>query len=289
MEGAAPQSGRRWRSSRRARTAAVVLGTAAVVATLVVGGFPFLGPSDAGAIAALRDAATVAAQAPTLQNLGDGYVYTRTDAVWLFTSEKFSYLRPITREFWMAADGSGRISETPAGEPIFLSDAEHQVFVDGGYQTYYLNEDFGPGQLEPLLGWEPLPTEPAELERLVRGLAEGGQQPIPYGMFTYIGDLLRDPLTPPEARAGLFEVAAGLPGIQLLGEMRDAAGREGLAVAMDRWFWREILIFDPATSALLEEQTVYSGPIGAASGPIMSRSTYLEAAVVPDLPARRNP
>ena len=37
-------------------------------------------------------------------------------------------------------------------------------------------------------------------------------------MFVTIGELLRHPFTPPVARAALYEVAASLPGSELLGE-----------------------------------------------------------------------
>jgi RNA polymerase sigma-70 factor (ECF subfamily) len=110
-------------------------------------------------------------------------------------------------------------------------------------------------------------------------------------MFVVIGDLLRDPLTPPDVRAALFEVAAGLPGIELLGAMTDRIGRPGVGVAMTAFqmtpFHRqEIIIFDPATSVLLEERTVGLVPYGDTPAPITwGYATYLEAAVVAELPA----
>jgi len=110
-------------------------------------------------------------------------------------------------------------------------------------------------------------------------------------MFVVIGDLLRDPLTPPDVRAALFEVAAGLPGIELLGEMDDRIGRPGVAVAMTAfpmtpWHRQEIIIFDPATSVLLEERSVGLAPYGDTPAPFLwGYSTYLESAVVTELPA----
>jgi hypothetical protein len=266
---------------------AVAMTAALLAFVLARGPFPFLVPADPAAVGALQHAATVAAQGPAALNIGDGYVYTKTDAVWAFSSEKFTYLRPLTREFWIAADGSGRIRET-VEEPIFLAESERQTFVDGGFQVSAINEDFPAGELAAL-PYGPLPSDLNQLRDVVRGVAEASH-PWPRTdaqMFVVIGDLLRDPLTPPDVRASLFNLAATLPGIELLGEMRDEVGRVGLAVSMTHWWVeQQIIIFDPETSALLEERTVRNLPYGDTPAPIdWSRTTYLEASVVPELPA----
>lgn len=275
----------RWPALRPRRAIAVATAVALLGFVLARGPFPFLSAADPAAVAALQHAATVAARGPAPLDIGDGYVYTKTDALWAFSSQKFTYLRPLTREFWMGADGSGRIRET-VGEPIFLSETERQTFLDGGFQVLALDEDLPPRELEPY-PYGPLPADLDELRELVRGLAEASDQwPTERGMFTYIGDLLRDPLTPPEVRASLFTLAATLPGVQLLGEMQDEVGRTGVAVSMTHWWFdQDIIIFDPETSALLEERTVRHLPYGDTPAPIVwSRSTYLEASVVPELP-----
>jgi len=277
----------RWPALRPRRAIAVATAVAVLGFVLARGPFPFLSAADPAAVAALQHAATVAARGPAALDIGDGYVYTKTDAVWAFMSEKFTYLRPLTREFWIAADGSGRIRET-VEEPIFLSEAEQQTFVDGGFQVFAIDEDMRPGELEAF-PYGQLPSDPDELRERVRGLAEASH-PWPRTdaqMFVVIGDLLRDPLTPPDVRASLFGLAATLPGIQLLGEMRDEVGREGIAVSMTHWWVEQhIIIFDPQTSALLEERTVRHLPYGDTPAPIVwSRTTYLEASVVPELPA----
>jgi hypothetical protein len=110
-------------------------------------------------------------------------------------------------------------------------------------------------------------------------------------MFVVIRDLLRAPLTPPDVRAALFEVAAGLPGIELLGEMDDRVGRPGVAVAMTAfpftpWHRQEIVIFDPATSVLLEERSVGLASYGDTPAPFLwGYATYLETEIVSKLPA----
>ncbi|MGH2626352.1 MAG: CU044_5270 family protein [Anaerolineales bacterium] len=275
--------------ARRTTVLAVILAVVAVV--VVRWPVPFLSGADPAAAAALRQAATVAAQAGAL-SLGDGYVYTKTEAMWGFQAADWMYLRPLVREFWMAADGSGRIRET-VGELIFLSEADREAWEAGNFTPYALNEDFGPGGLEPQLANASLPTDVDLLREEVRERA-AASHPWPRTdsqMFVVIRDLLRDPLTPPDVRAALFEVAAGLPGIELLGEMDDRVGRTGVAVAITAfpftpWHRQEIVIFDPATSVLLEERSVSLAPYGDTAPPFLwGYATYLEATIVPELPA----
>lgn len=273
----------RWPTIRPRRAVILALATGIFAIALARGPFFWMLSADPAAAAALEDAATVAGGAPQTLNIGDGYMYTKTDALWAFSSADWTYLRPLVREFWIAADGSGRIRES-VEEPIFLSEAERQTWLAGGFDTYAINEDYGPGDLSSASGL--LPADLDALRDFVHDIAEGSDRPIDVSMFVTIGDLLRDPLTPPDVRAGLFQLAATLPGIQLLGPMADEVGRQGLAVAMSEWGRQEIIIFDPESSDLLEERTIRDVPYGDTPAPIVwSRSTYLEATVVPQLPA----
>ena len=279
-----------WTLARPRRAALVALAVALLAVGFARGPLAFIIPADPAAAAAFQQAARAAALAEPL-DVGDGYVYQKIDAMWALSSDRFTYLRPLVREFWMAADGSGRIRET-SGEPIFLSDAERDVFVAGGYQVFSVNEDLAAGDGLPrmipaLFGVESLPNDVDAVRDMVRGAAE---KTHPWGvdaqMFVVIRDLLRDPFTPPETRAVLFEVAADLPGMDFRGEATDRVGRQGVEVAMTSWFQREIVVFDPLTSALLEERTERLLPHGDQWPPILwGYATYLESAVVPALPA----
>jgi hypothetical protein len=287
----APKRRVHWPAAPARRTAVLAFILATVAVVVVRGPVPFLSGADPAVAAALRQAATVAAQAEAL-SLEDGYLYTRTEALWGFQAAEWMYLRPLVREDWVAADGSGRIRET-LGELIFLSEADREAWEAGDFTPYALNEDFGPGGLEPQFANASLPTDVDLLREEVRQRA-AASHPWPRTdsqMFVVIGDLLRDPLTPPAVRAALFEVAAGLPGIKLLGEMADRIGRPGVAVAMTEfpftpWHRQEIIIFDPATSVLLEERTVALASYGDTPAPFLwGYATYLEAGIVQELPA----
>jgi hypothetical protein len=103
-------------------------------------------------------------------------------------------------------------------------------------------------------------------------------------MLVLVGDLLRETTAPPPLRAALYEVAARIPGVQLVGAVRDPAGRRGVAVALvDEQGIRSELVFDPETSALLAERDVLAGRVpklDAAPGTTIGHTTYLDTAVV---------
>lgn len=260
----------------------------AVIAALAVigvrGPFSGLPPIEPAAAAALRDAATVAASLEP-RVVEDGYLYTRTEAMWQTSYADFTYLRPVSREIWLAADGSGRLSET-VGEPVFLSEADKEAWIAAGSPpTHANNMDFGPDE-GAFFDASTLPTDVDELRELVRSRAEqADRRPAEVEMFVVIGDFLRETVAPPEVRAALYEVAATLPGVQLLGEMTDHAGRVGIGVAMADGEFQEVLIFDPATSSLLEHQTVGLEAYGDHRPPVLwGYATCIESSIVSELP-----
>lgn len=73
--------------------------------------------------------------------------------------------------------------------------------------------------------------------------------------FRMIGDLTRENLVPPKLATALYQVAAKIPGVTLVPDATDAAGRHGVAVSRtgpdgDRLEW----VFDRKTYAYLGER-----------------------------------
>jgi len=131
-----------------------------------------------------------------------------------------------------------------------------------------------------------LPDDPDALYAVIEASRPAGS----VGMFRRLGEILRSGYLTPAQRAALYEVAARLPGIELVGSVRDDAGRVGTGVAIDdhspNYQTREMLVFDPRTGALLAEQrTPLEGnpwyPAGARTG-----TTYLRAEVVDHIKQR---
>ncbi len=284
-----------------------------LLVVLALGVFPPWSRPDPAAAAALAAVADVAAALPALPR--DGYRHTKSEGAWLVgiggTSEHPNgvwALVPVTRELWVKSDGSGRLIET-RGEPIWFGPADKAEWIaegspdlGGGAHTDTrfapTPPDYVPGTPQAWPGSlyyedvDALPTDPAALRQLIdqRAAANGGS--TDYERFTIVGDLLRETVAAPQVRAALYRVAAGLGGVQLIGSVTDRAGRTGTAVAMtnaqsSRGLERRVLIFDPRTSMLLEEQDVLLHKVDwldADPPMVIGYATYLVSDVVPSIP-----
>jgi hypothetical protein len=288
-----PPAARAASRPRRSRLVAVVaLAAAGSVAAAVFVGLDSEGDGTASAAAAvLRDAAATARAQPSLPELERGeYLYVKSVNAYMSTSVlseelHFTVLVPRVREVWIGPDG-GVIRER-SGTPSFLTPRDRQAWIAAGRPD--LAEpptESRTGPQEPL----DLPAEAdalyTRLERESAGHSEGVHQE----MFTLVGDALRETNATPEQRAALYEVAARIPGVELLGETQDRAGRTGLAVAIRNPAdgVRQTLIFDPETAALLGEEEVAlpGNGFGYPAGKAVGFATYFGWSVVESLQER---
>lgn len=281
--GAAEQAPTRRRRLRLVPAIAVVA-TAATAAAVFLG-VGTKGEESASAAAALRDAATVARSQPPPPELGPGeYLYVKSVTAYLSTSvyseeNWFSVLVPRVREIWFGLDG-GRMRET-SGKPVFLSERDRREWIEAGRPN--VREHAWGGRTEPVQPLD-LPSDPDALYEHLERVAAGHPEGVHEEMFTLVGDALRETNASPEQRAALYEVAARIPGVELIGAVKDPAGRAGLAVAMrsEADGIRHTLVFDPATSVLLAEEQVALGDNSwdYPEGTVIGYATYLTTAVV---------
>jgi hypothetical protein len=103
-----------------------------------------------------------------------------------------------------------------------------------------------------------LPTDPAHLEQFIVRHFEGGPEDVA-ATFDFAGTFLQAG-APPQVRAALYRLIQGLPGIEALGPMTDRLGRHGIGVGFTQYGVRDVLIFDPATSAVLEREGIAVDP-----------------------------
>jgi hypothetical protein len=290
----------------RVRIAAGVglVGVVAAVVALVVPGSP--GAPTTAAAAALTRLALVAADRPASSPLPTGeYAYTASVGVEVVSQvheqqptagtsgssgavqQTFSVLAPVTRQVWIAADGSGRLLQS-YGTPSFLTSADRAAWVADG-EPPVLQPSSNVDSLEakgalagPSLAG--LPTDPA---RLLADIEARKVEDAPDGesyTFKIVGDLLRETNAPPALRAALYQAAAKIPGVALVGTVSDAVGRSGTAVAYTSNGVRDELIFDPTTSALLGEVTVVTDPsqlcrLDVSVGTVVGETSYVAAGV----------
>jgi len=250
MEAMSPrQSGRR-RTVRRRRTWAMASGAVGVALVVALAAPALLpgGHETSAAAKTLRKAAVVAAKQPRQAIEPGQYVYTRTGAAWESCDGEGCVLEDVVRETWIGPDGSGRINETRGGTHW------DETFPAGGLHFEDLSK---------------LPTDVDALRSYIEERASKADPPTDYEMFVVIGDLLRETYASPELRAALYEIAATLPRVELLGETTDEAGRPGIGVGYTYLGVRHELIFDPDTSAILGEREVQVDPpvVEASPGP----------------------
>ncbi len=255
--------------------------------------------SDASAANLLHKAAKAALAQPGFDALGPNqYIYTKSVDAYMDTSvyendRPYSVMVPHTREIWLNADGTGWLHET-AVSATFLSDRDRQLWIEAGrpdlasqgMDTVLRNEDGPTPPMESLS----LPSDPdtlyAQLEKQARGFGRRTYAE----MFVEVGDNLRESYTTPAQRSALFEVAARIPGVELVGDVTDAVGRTGTGVAMDDEVnhTRQTLIFDPTNYGLMgeEESTLSGNEAGYSVGTVTGHGAYLEQAVVDALKKR---
>jgi hypothetical protein len=240
------------------------------------------GPGDAGrgsagpgSVTAVLDAAAVAAGhgAGASQPPGPGqYLYVReVDAKGLSNKPSRSCaFAPMTVQAWVAADGSGRQAGTFPAQCSAMNFDE--TYGQGGL----------PWWLYGVVQAGTLPTSPKALERaIVRRFERGHSRPS--ATFVYAATFLNAGSTA-ALRAALYRVIESLPGVQNLGPATDRLGRRGQAVGLVTSGTREVLIFDPATTVVLEREIVAVAPEQSGNnmlpaGTVMQYTEYLRAGV----------
>ena len=307
---------RRHAPGRRALVLAVaILAVAAVAIPRVLQREP-VGASPAAA-AVLEDLAAASARAG--QTVAGRYAYTEAKTIFSVTdtdAPAFTALVPSVQETWLAADGSGRI-RTVHGTPYFPSARDRSRWLahgspplglpPGSVSIARLRPSRGDAaalarrdpatldarELDRLLNSPAvLPTETGALERLVRAYARTKDPPVASMMFEQLDDLLTDPRSSGALRAAAYRVLASMPGIQLRGRIRDPIGRRGTAIDFPAGYTGTIgyrLVIDPATGAVLAEETLlrHPGPeVAGKPGRVLGEVVYVRSGSVNRLGAR---
>jgi hypothetical protein len=263
--------------------AGVIAGIVLALALLSSGSA--VGPSPAVA-AALHNLARIAARGPSLVPGAGQYLYSDSigrNAAFggLVDGSTCIFYGVDHRQVWIGADGSGLLRETagpatftsPGDRALCLSRAPKAEFSAGTSNLWFANGCF---RLGPTNDMQALSTDPRALLRQMRKL-DGGPRTAAED-FVHVGDFLRETDARPALRAALYRAAALIPGVRLLGTVRDHSGRRGLGVALTHLGVTNELIFNPRTAALLGEQSSGRAP-GSSSWTV-----YLGSRLVRHLP-----
>jgi hypothetical protein len=270
----------------RVRFGGPALAGIVVVTALTVGIWPWGGDRvDPAAAAVLHRAAVTAAAQPALPALIPGrfYHFTDTETGWAVKRRADAMLgtgvsscllscpalpadwgvkAPVIAQTWIAADGRALRTVT-LGKATFR-DAQVRADYAAGKYGFPVAHPFGatPPDRFPASGttaWsfgplslhrlEHLPADPAKLGPMLSRLASGSSHPTNVEEFTVVGDIMRVSPLRPGVRAAFYTILSRLPGISLVGRVKDPLGRPGIEVAMGD----NVLIFDPHTAQLLSD------------------------------------
>ncbi|WP_329118911.1 CU044_5270 family protein [Streptomyces sp. NBC_01465] len=178
------------------------------------------------------------------------------DDQYVYVDSKVSYMSS-------PADGSG----PPSFPPVHRREVWKSV--DGTRQGLLKEPDVNPGSNQSKLETETpgvasntnyrhlqtLPTDPAKMLDWLHKSSHGGKSEN-QNTFVLVGDLSYESLMPPEVAAALYRAAAKIPGVVVVEDAVDAAGRHGIAVGREDSGVMEQLIFDKKTKAFLGEREV---------------------------------
>ncbi|WP_328291346.1 CU044_5270 family protein [Kineococcus sp. NBC_00420] len=232
---------RRW-------TITALAGAAAAAAVALV--LPVASAPPASAEQVLLVTAQAAGQQPD-QAAGAAYWHVHSE-------QDYPATKPLQREIWQSRNGESvlrdetLVSGALDGEPVDPAEVV-TTSLDGPAV-------FGVGGRS--LSWadlDALPTDPQALGTLLRAAVKDHPAGEDHELFVTVTDLLTESPASPALRRALWEVAARVPGAEVLGPMTDAAGRTGTAIErdeLDQNRYRYVYILDPTTGELLETRNV---------------------------------
>ncbi|GAA3810695.1 hypothetical protein CSO01_20930 [Cellulomonas soli] len=263
------------RRARRRRAAlvsfvSVAAATAFVIApTLDLGGSP--GAASAEAAAVLVSAAAAAG------SQGEGWPDA---AYWHVVSTQEYDGQTYPREIWR-----GRLTDTVFQDGA-LGEHADLAGADGVYTMSLGPTQFDAGTAVDWAGLYALPTDPTELERVLREGGDGKGPNPDSELWSVVGELQSETPASPALRSALWTVASRIPGVVVVGTVTDSVGRTGTAVERDEsdigWH-RMRFIIDPDNGNLLEEVSYDE------SGAVSWRMTILSQGPTDTAPAADPP
>jgi hypothetical protein len=228
---------------------ATVVGLAAAITGVVAfGGLESVGvaPPEAEAVAFLHQAADVVRELPATPPLPGQFVYSRSE-----TTEG-------AREAWHSADGEHDGMIRQQGMDIPLPGCE-----DGRRRV--MRGDYDMGTTEPCdaqPAYRRLPTDTAGMRAYLEG------KPNDFDVLLHFA--IQETYVSPPSMAALFEVMADYPGLEIVEDATDGAGRHGVGLTWAQPVDQQevTLVFDPETHVFLgtEDTAIFEHAIVDAVG-----------------------
>ncbi|MBQ1093924.1 CU044_5270 family protein [Streptomyces sp. B93] len=239
------------RPRRRLALLAVPLGTAAVVVATVLsagGGGEDRPVTDQEAVGLLNRIATVAEAKDTSPVRDDQYIYLHTQGTQQIMDEGEDVFR---RSDWRPVDGRSdglariTVLSGPSGK---------------GTTDMALSADPNAGSYREI---ERLPTDPARLYDRIWAETRGQGPTHEEAALERIGALLPTAVLLPETDAALYRAAAMIPGVTVVDDAKDAAGRRGIGLAFGSGDDRDVWVFDREDLTYLGSDDIAVLDVGA--------------------------
>ncbi|MEV3871100.1 CU044_5270 family protein [Streptomyces sp. NPDC049906] len=227
------------------------------------------------AVALLEDIALATAERDAPEIRDDQYVYVKSRVA--YSSQQLTAsdqelskpkLDPVhDREVWFSVDGKrpGLLVEENRNGRIELEAEKPGLATNTSYRNLTT-----------------LPTDPDAMLKWLYKNRQGDNQKDHQAFITF-GDLVRESLVPPAQGAALYRAAAKLPAVEVVKDVKDAAGRTGVAVSReDEHGLQTQLIFNPKTFAYLGERVVATRETedGLEEGDVTGTAAVLDREVV---------
>lgn len=216
---------------------------------------------------------------PAASDAGD-YRYTRSRDIHLLSDPSSTYqvLVSITREIWIAPDGSGRIV-IENSELMFFGENDKADWETVARGNPEIDQRFEQGALvysDP----QSLPQSIADIRIAILGGGNEKAGPASRQIFLGVRSYLRETVPPAEVAQRLMAVLAQTDGITSEVNVKDSLGRNGTAFAITSEVprVRERLLLGSETGLLLAEDRTLLDPvrsIDAAPPVLVGRTTYL--------------
>ncbi|MFF3325761.1 CU044_5270 family protein [Streptomyces sp. NPDC002889] len=233
-------------------------------------------PGSTAQLASTVERIAAAASASKTPEPGPGqYIYIKSMVSYLsvlhtHTDKSKTLVQPLhMREVWSSPDGKQGWLDEPGYQPKGGITVDSDVESSLNAPSYdYLKT---------------LPTDPDALLKKIYKETEGQGNSPDQQAFATVGDLLGEQLAPAKLNAALYRAAAKIPGVVVVDHAKDAAGREGIALAHvdQKSGGRTEWIFDRKTYAYLGSRGVQVKQADDVKpGTVLECTAVLERAVV---------
>ncbi|MFJ5094601.1 CU044_5270 family protein [Streptomyces sp. NPDC088557] len=238
-------------------------------------------------VSTVQQIADAATRRPTPEPKPGQYIYINSKVSFMSASHNFdtgeekTWVQPLhQREVWKSPDGR----EGWLDEPGYQDEGGITLDHDGPHSKPVNGKDI-PGEAPVHLSYDWLKAQPTNPDALLKSIYATDSASVNRDQraFREIRSIIGEQLVPARTAAALYRAAAKIPGVVVVENSQDAAGRTGLALArLDPQYGERLeLVFDRTTFAYLGSRGVQVKEFGGVKpGTVTERTAILDRAIV---------